>query len=130
VLDLTGGTEIVGVGAILIGVALFQGYKDVSQKFLDASETGEMSREVKRGFTAIGIFGQLARMVVFGLTGYGLIRPRSTTTRTGGSASTEPSTSCPTTPTDHSCWASSPPGSSGSRCVDRRCPLPQDLTPA
>ena len=75
VLDWTGGTEIVGVvGAILIGVALGQGYKGVSKRFLDSSKTAEMSLEVKRGFTAIGVFGHLARMVVFGLIGYGLLR--------------------------------------------------------
>jgi len=75
VLAWTGGTVVVGVvGAILIGVALFQGYKGVSQKFLDDSKPGEMSRQVKRGFTAIGVFGHLARMVVFGLIGYGLIK--------------------------------------------------------
>jgi hypothetical protein len=75
VLDWTGGTVIVGVaGAILIGVALGQGYKGVSQKFLDTSKTGEMSREVKRAFTAIGVLGHLARMVVFGLVGYGLVK--------------------------------------------------------
>jgi Domain of Unknown Function (DUF1206) len=75
VLDWTGGTVIVGiVGAVLIGVALYQGYKGVSRRFLDDSKTGEMSREVKRGFTAIGVVGHLARMVVFGLVGYGLVR--------------------------------------------------------
>jgi hypothetical protein len=30
-----------------------------------------MSREGKRAFTAIGVVGHLARMVVFGLVGYG-----------------------------------------------------------
>jgi Domain of Unknown Function (DUF1206) len=75
VLDWTGGTVIVGVaGAILIGVALFQGYKGLSKKFLDDSKTREMRPEVKRGFTAIGVFGHLARMVVFGLIGYGLLK--------------------------------------------------------
>jgi Domain of Unknown Function (DUF1206) len=74
VLGWTGGTVIIGVvGAVLIGVALFQGYKGVSKKFLDDSKTREMSRAVKRGFTAIGVFGHLARMVVFGLIGYGLV---------------------------------------------------------
>jgi hypothetical protein len=74
VLGWTGGTVIVGVvGAILIGVALFQGYKGVSKKFLEDSKTREMSRAVKRAFTAIGVFGHLARMVVFGLIGYGLL---------------------------------------------------------
>ena len=75
VLGWTGGTVIVAVaGAILIGVALFQGYKGVSKKFLEDSKTREMSRAVKRGFTAIGVFGHLARMVVFGLIGYGLLK--------------------------------------------------------
>jgi hypothetical protein len=74
VLGWTGGTVIIGViGAILIGVALFQGYKGVSKKFLEDSKTGQMSLAVKRGFTAIGVFGHLARMVVFGLIGYGLL---------------------------------------------------------
>jgi uncharacterized membrane protein len=75
VLSWTGGTVIVAVvGAILIGVALFQGYKGISRKFLEDSKTREMSRRVKRGFIAIGVFGHLARMVVFGLIGYGLLK--------------------------------------------------------
>jgi hypothetical protein len=75
VLGWTGGTEIVGVvGAVLICVALFQGYKGVSKKFLEDSKVREMSREVKRAFTAIGVVGHLARMVVFGLIGYGLVK--------------------------------------------------------
>jgi len=75
VLDWTGGTVIVGVvGAILIGVALYQGYKGVSKKFLKDSKTAEMSHQVRRAFTALGVFGHLARMVVFGLVGYGLVK--------------------------------------------------------
>jgi hypothetical protein len=75
VLDWTGGTTIVAIlGAILIGVALYQGYLGVSRKFLKDSKTWEMSRVVKRAFTAIGVFGHLARMVVFGLVGYGLVK--------------------------------------------------------
>jgi len=75
VLDWTGGTTIVAiVGAILIGVALYQGYIGVSRKFLEDSKTWEMSYLVKRAFTAIGVFGHLARMVIFGLVGYGLVK--------------------------------------------------------
>jgi uncharacterized protein DUF1206 len=75
VLGWTGGPEIVGIaGAIFIGVALYQGYKAVSEEFLDSSNTAQMSRQVRRGYTAIGVFGHLARMVVFGLVGYGLIK--------------------------------------------------------
>lgn len=75
VLDWTGGTLIVGtIGAILIGVALYQGYAGLSRKFLKDSNTAQMSRHVERAFTAIGVFGHLARMVVFGLVGYGLAK--------------------------------------------------------
>ena len=74
-LNWTGGTLIVGVvGAILIGVALGQGYKGVSKKFLDTSKTAEMTLEVKRGFTTLGVLGHLARIVVLGLIGYGLLK--------------------------------------------------------
>lgn len=75
VLAWPGGTLIVGVaGAILIGVALYQAYKGVSKNFLQDSKTGAMTREVKRAFTALGVFGHVARAVVFGLVGYGLIK--------------------------------------------------------
>lgn len=75
VLDWTGGTTIVATaGAILICVALYQGYLGVSRKFLENSKTTEMGNTVKRAFTAIGVFGHLARMIVFGLVGYGLVR--------------------------------------------------------
>ena len=33
-----------------------------------------MSESVERAFTALGVFGHLARMVVFGLIGYFLVR--------------------------------------------------------
>ncbi len=75
VLAWTGGTLIVEItGAVLIGVGAYQGYKGVSKKFLDDSKIYLMSREVKRAFTAVGVFGHLGRMVVFGLVGYGLIK--------------------------------------------------------
>lgn len=75
VLDWTGGTTIIAaIGVILIAVALYQGYKGVSKKFLEDSNTAQMSSGVQRGFTALGVFGHLARMVVFGLIGYGLIQ--------------------------------------------------------
>jgi hypothetical protein len=66
VLAWTGGTAIIGVvGAILIGVALYQGYKGISKKFLKDSKTAEMSHQVRRAFTALGVFG---------LIGYGLVK--------------------------------------------------------
>jgi Domain of Unknown Function (DUF1206) len=75
VLGWPAGPELVGaVGLVLVGVGLVQGYEGLARRFLDHDRTGEMSSAVKRGFTALGVAGYLARMVVFGLIGYGLIR--------------------------------------------------------
>lgn len=74
-LQWTGGTEIIAaIGAVLIGVALHQGYVGVSKKFLEDSNTARMSAHTRQAFTALGVFGHLARMVIFGLVGYGLIK--------------------------------------------------------
>jgi hypothetical protein len=75
VLDWTGGQVLVILaGVVVIGVGLYQGYKGVSRDFLEDSKTEQMSPEVKRGFTALGVVGHLSRMVVFGLIGWFLIR--------------------------------------------------------
>jgi hypothetical protein len=58
---------------VLVGVALYQGYRGIARKFMQEANTAEMARSVEHTYEAIGVFGQLARMVVFGLTGYGLI---------------------------------------------------------
>ena len=75
VLDWTGGTALVVIaGAIMIGVALYQAYKGFAQKFVEDAKTGEMSPSVRKGYTALGVFGHVARAVVFALIGYGLIK--------------------------------------------------------
>lgn len=75
VLGWTGGVWIVGIaGAITIGEGLDQAYKGLTEKFLEKSKTGEMSENVKRWFTRIGVFGHLARGVIFVLIGYFLIK--------------------------------------------------------
>jgi hypothetical protein len=74
VLGWTGGTVIVGIaGVVLIVVALYQAYKGISRKFAEEANTQQMNPTAKRAYEGLGIFGHLARMVVFGLTGYGLI---------------------------------------------------------
>jgi hypothetical protein len=74
VLGWTGGTVIVGaVGATLVGVGLYQGYKGLAARFMEQADTARMSMHVRRAYEAAGVFGHLARMVVFALTGYGLI---------------------------------------------------------
>jgi hypothetical protein len=75
VLGWSGGPVIVGIaGAVLIGVAGYQFYKGLAQKFLDDAKTGEMSPGVRKGYTALGVAGHCARGVVFALVGYGLIK--------------------------------------------------------
>ena len=75
VLDWTGGTVLVGIaGAILIGVAVYQAYKGLAKKFLEDAKTGEMSEGVEKAYTALGVFGIVARAVIFALIGYGLIK--------------------------------------------------------
>jgi hypothetical protein len=75
VLDWPAGPWLVGgAGAILVGAALYQGYKGLSQSFLDDSKTEQMSRGGLRVFTTVGVVGHVARMVVFGLVGYFLIK--------------------------------------------------------
>jgi Domain of Unknown Function (DUF1206) len=55
-------------------VGLDQGDKAIKKKFLEQSKTVEMSDRVRHAFTALGVFGHLARMVVFALIGYFLIK--------------------------------------------------------
>ena len=75
VLGWPGGTWIVGLaGVVLCGVAAYQGYRGISNDFLDDSKTEEMSPGMRKWITWIGTFGHLARMVVFGLIGIFVIR--------------------------------------------------------
>jgi hypothetical protein len=75
VLGWSGGTVIVVIaGAVLIGVAIYQAYKGLAKKFLEDAKTGEMSEEVRKGYTVLGVFGLVARAVIFALVGYGLIK--------------------------------------------------------
>ena len=75
VLDWTGGPVLVGIaGVVMLGVAGYQAYKGLAKKFLDDSNTGQMTHQVRKAFTGLGVFGHVARAVIFALVGYGLIR--------------------------------------------------------
>lgn len=75
VLGWTGGTVLVALaGVVLIGVAIYQAYKGLGRKFLEDARRDKMSEEVEKGYTALGVFGHVARAVVFALIGYGLIK--------------------------------------------------------
>jgi hypothetical protein len=70
-----GGTWIVGIaGVAMIGVALYQGYRGVTKRFLKDSKVEEMKPEVKTWISRLGMVGHLARMVVFGLVGIFLVK--------------------------------------------------------
>jgi len=75
VLGWPGGQWLVGAaGAIMIGVALYQGYRGLTKKFLDDSKVEEMGPSLRRWIAAIGTVGHLARTVVFALVGVFLIK--------------------------------------------------------
>ena len=46
----------------------------MKKKFLEKSKTEEMNEQTEKVFTALGMAGHLARMVVFALIGYFLIK--------------------------------------------------------
>jgi hypothetical protein len=70
-----GGVLIVGIaGGVMIGVALYQGYRGITKKFLDDSKVEEMSPRVKEWIGRLGLVGHLARMIVFGLVGIFLVK--------------------------------------------------------
>jgi len=75
VLDWPAGQVLVVIaGLVFIGVGLDQARKGVKKKFLEDSKTEEMSSEVRKAFTAIGVSGHVARAIVFALVGWFLIR--------------------------------------------------------
>jgi hypothetical protein len=75
VLGWPGGTVLVAIaGAVVIGVGIYQAYKGLARKFLEEANTAGMSPEARKGYTTLGVFGYVARAVVFVLVGYGLIK--------------------------------------------------------
>lgn len=75
VLGWPAGRWIVGAaGVVFIGVALYQGYKGISRKFLEEDKTEKMGPTAQRWMTVIGVVGHLARMVAFGLIGIFVVK--------------------------------------------------------
>jgi hypothetical protein len=75
VLDLPLGRWIVGgVGLAIMGAGAWNGYRAVTGKFRDDLRTGRMRKAEDRWYTAIGVFGHLARAAVFALVGIFLLR--------------------------------------------------------
>jgi hypothetical protein len=65
---------VVAVGVVLICVGIGQGYIGVRRKFVEETRTDRMGAAYRKAFTGLGVFGHLARMVVFTLIGYFLIK--------------------------------------------------------
>jgi hypothetical protein len=75
ILDLPLGPWIVGaVGAGVIGAGLWNSYRAVTRKFLENLQLRKMSKREERWFAVLGVFGHLARAVVFVLVGAFLVR--------------------------------------------------------
>lgn len=70
VLGWPAGAWLVGtVGAVFIGIALYQAYRGLTKDFLEDVKTQEMGARTRRWIGWIGLVGYLARAVVFGLVG-------------------------------------------------------------
>ena len=75
VLSWPAGRWLVGIGgACLIGVGLYNGYRGVSEKYLEHWRAGQMGPVERRWGTRVALVGLLARMVVFGLIGVFVIK--------------------------------------------------------
>lgn len=65
-----GGRLLVGVvGLVLIGIGCYMAYEGVTKKFLEKLKTGEMSQRARQVVEKLGVFGSVARGIVFGLAG-------------------------------------------------------------
>ncbi len=69
-----GRTLVIGVAAVLAGLALYEGYKAVSRSFLDDLKRSEMGPAAKRAATWTGVAGHAARAVVSGLAAAFLLK--------------------------------------------------------
>jgi hypothetical protein len=75
ILDLPLGRLLVGaIGIAIIGAGLWNAYRAITRQFLDDLKTRRMTEREEHWFSGIGVFGHLARAVVFGLVGVFLMR--------------------------------------------------------
>jgi hypothetical protein len=65
---------VVLAGVVMVGVAIEQAHKGLARKFCEKSKTEQMGEGMRTFFTGAGVFGHLARAVVFALIGYFLAK--------------------------------------------------------
>jgi hypothetical protein len=63
---------LIGLG--IIGAGLFNLYRGLSQRFRKDLKEGQMDREERKSFAAIGVLGHLARAVLFSMAGWFLVK--------------------------------------------------------
>ncbi len=69
-----GGRLLVGVaGLVLVGIGCYMIYEGVTKKFEQDMKLGEMSRRTRQVAEKLGMYGGVARGVVFGLAGVFLV---------------------------------------------------------
>lgn len=70
IMEHGGGRALVAVvGLVLIGIGCYMAYEGVAKKFLEKLRTAQMSSSVRGVVEKLGVFGSVARGVVFGLAG-------------------------------------------------------------
>jgi hypothetical protein len=75
VLDWPLGRALVyAVGIALLSAAAWNGWRAVSKRYRKDMKRGQMSKAERGSLDALGAAGHLARMVVFGLVGFFLVR--------------------------------------------------------
>jgi Domain of Unknown Function (DUF1206) len=69
------GTWIVGIlGALIVGVGLWNAYRGITRKFEDKWRTGQMTAAARTWGGRAGVAGHLARGVVFSLIGFFVVK--------------------------------------------------------
>jgi hypothetical protein len=69
------GTWLVGIlGALIVGIGLWNAYRGITRKFEDKWRTGELTRAALTWGGRAGVAGHLARGVVFSLIGFFVVK--------------------------------------------------------
>ena len=65
---------VIGIGAAVAAVGLYNGYRAVTRKFEKKLRLDGLGRGARRAVTFVGVAGHLARFVVFSIIGWFLIK--------------------------------------------------------